>query len=588
MSNCEVRTQYTYNGRDQLTALRNTLLNGTGIWNFNWNSLIYDAAGNRTQATIIGSEVRNGAADPITGLNNLAIPRTDGTATWTYDNKDRLTGESRTNTAGFSELTVSNTAGYAYDDAYNVTTLRSVVQNFNSNNQLSGAGYTYDGDGNPELYAGGSLGYDEESRLRQLTISGGTSPAYRAGYRGDGLRAWRVSSSGTVTYFVYDDASGTLQYEVEGSAGVYTIRNAYGYGAAGLAQRFQTSGNVVTSFAYDPSGNTITRSQSSGNAASPSGYPRDVAIYDAYGQVSADVASANTSGARYRSPQDRYSFTAGYSIGFGGQFGYYTESNTKLSSLASDRGLILCTHRYYDPINARWLTRDPIGYDGDINLYGYVQGNPVMSVDPSGLKDEVVWWNPATWFQKPKKLTPAEEKIFWQLFTPLPNVDPDIFGKGTGPAVSAGCGYIVQGAQVYMMSGGFRGRGNQEKFSINEEYASYEDYLVATDPQARISSLIGKYNLAKSVGGRKVIYGGAKLGVAGGVRTKEPLTIRIYDEGLRSTDRVFVETLFEELHHSRLMSLFPESGRSSQWMSVVEPRAKAYAKSRADRMGLPQ
>jgi RHS repeat-associated protein len=51
-----------------------------------------------------------------------------------------------------------------------------------------------------------------------------------------------------------------------------------------------------------------------------------------------------------------------------------------------ERGLILCTFRYYDPINARWITRDPIGYDGDINLYGYVQGNPVMEVDPSGIK----------------------------------------------------------------------------------------------------------------------------------------------------------------------------------------------------------
>ena len=36
-----------------------------------------------------------------------------------------------------------------------------------------------------------------------------------------------------MTYFVYDDASGTLQYEVEGSTGAYTIRNAYGIGAAG-------------------------------------------------------------------------------------------------------------------------------------------------------------------------------------------------------------------------------------------------------------------------------------------------------------------------------------------------------------------
>ena len=74
-------------------------------------------------------------------------------------------------------------------------------------------------------------------------------------------------------------------------------------------------------------------------------------------------------------------------MGFGGQFGYYTEQNTKLSSDPRDRGLILCTFRYYDPINARWLTRDPVGYDGDINLYGYTSGNPVMNADPSGLVD---------------------------------------------------------------------------------------------------------------------------------------------------------------------------------------------------------
>jgi hypothetical protein len=34
---------------------------------------------------------------------------------------------------------------------------------------------------------------------------------------------------------------------------------------------------------------------------------------------------------------------------------------------------------------ARWLTRDPIGYAGGSNLYGYVGGNPVDWADPWGL-----------------------------------------------------------------------------------------------------------------------------------------------------------------------------------------------------------
>ena len=41
-------------------------------------------------------------------------------------------------------------------------------------------------------------------------------------------------------------------------------------------------------------------------------------------------------------------------------------------------------NRYYSPILGRWLTRDPIGYQGGINLYGYVGGGPVGKADARG------------------------------------------------------------------------------------------------------------------------------------------------------------------------------------------------------------
>jgi RHS repeat-associated protein len=42
-------------------------------------------------------------------------------------------------------------------------------------------------------------------------------------------------------------------------------------------------------------------------------------------------------------------------------------------------------HRYYDPDTGRYLTPDPIGLEGGLNLYVYVDGNPVNWVDPEGL-----------------------------------------------------------------------------------------------------------------------------------------------------------------------------------------------------------
>ncbi len=42
-------------------------------------------------------------------------------------------------------------------------------------------------------------------------------------------------------------------------------------------------------------------------------------------------------------------------------------------------------NRCYSPTLGRWLTRDPTGYRGGINLNGYVNSSPVGNVDAEGL-----------------------------------------------------------------------------------------------------------------------------------------------------------------------------------------------------------
>lgn len=59
----------------------------------------------------------------------------------------------------------------------------------------------------------------------------------------------------------------------------------------------------------------------------------------------------------------------------------------------SATGMIYFGYRFYMPEVKKWLTRDPIGENGGINLYGYVGGNPQNRIDPYGL-EKLSMFNP--------------------------------------------------------------------------------------------------------------------------------------------------------------------------------------------------
>jgi len=55
--------------------------------------------------------------------------------------------------------------------------------------------------------------------------------------------------------------------------------------------------------------------------------------------------------------------------------------------LDADTGLMCYRARWYDPYQGRFVSEDPIGFDGgDVNFYSYVDSNPISEWDPSGLQ----------------------------------------------------------------------------------------------------------------------------------------------------------------------------------------------------------
>jgi RHS repeat-associated protein len=249
-----------------------------------------------------------------------------------YNGSSELTSETST-----GNNTYTNT--FAYDAAENPTTFRtSSGKYYSADNQLSATGFAYDGDGNPTTYSSTALAFDVKDRLTSV----GTTMS--AGYNAFDMRAWKTNSSGT-TYYLYDSDSTSPVCEFSSSGTVLATNT---YSVHGLVSRNTSSGS--TFYEFDPQGAVSGRLNTSGSCTSTS-------TADAFGIVT------NSS-------------TVSDPFGYFAQAGYYTDQET---------GLILTTFRYYDPGLGRFLNRDPSGYSGGINLYGYTYNRPVSFSDPSGL-----------------------------------------------------------------------------------------------------------------------------------------------------------------------------------------------------------
>jgi RHS repeat-associated protein len=224
--------------------------------------------------------------------------------------------------------------------SYARTGLPSAVSTavYNANNQLTtwGAAHpAYDLNGNMTSDGTHSYTWDARNHLKQ--IDAGTTASFV--YDPFGRRSTKAIS-GTTTSFLYDGTNA-----VQEVIGANTANSLMG-GVDEVFQRSDSSG--ARSFLTDALGSTLALTDSTG--AVQTSY-----TVDPFGNTTTSgAANSNT-------------------------FAY-----TSRELDAANLNLYFYRARYYNPQLQRFISEDPIGFVGGINLYEYASSNPVNQRNPSG------------------------------------------------------------------------------------------------------------------------------------------------------------------------------------------------------------
>lgn len=374
---------YAYDSSGRLQTL--TLPSG--------NAITYGYTGGRvTSLTLNGS---------TTILSNVLYQPFGPTRGWTWGNSALAIREYDTD----GKVTDIDSAGlktYAYDDAFRVTGITDAANSSLSQSygydlldritSATGAslsqGWTYDANGN-RLTQTGSAGstYTVSSTSNRLSsVSGALSRTYSYDSAGN------TAGDGTAT-FTYNDAGRMI------SATKVSVTTTYALDALGQRVKKTTAGSS-TYFAYDEAGHVIGEYDNSGNLIQETVWFGDapVATLRPNGggvnvfYVHTDHLNAPRRISRpsdnivlWRWDSDPFGASAAnedpdgnstlfiYSLRFPGQY-YDTETSLHYNYF-----------RDYDPQTGRYPQSDPIGLDGGINSYAYVEGNPINFNDPFGL-----------------------------------------------------------------------------------------------------------------------------------------------------------------------------------------------------------
>jgi RHS repeat-associated protein len=290
----------------------------------------------------LGAQTIDGATYTVDAVGNRTSKLNhlnSVTETYAYDAIYQLTQVVQNST--------TTTEAYSYDKVGNrLSTVADSGWTYNNSNQLTsrpGVSYTYDNNGNTltKTDASGTTQYawDYENRLSSVTLPDQSVVTFK--YDPMGRRIQKASASGTTNY-LYEGAD--IAEEVD-ATGTVLARYAMG---PGIDQPLSMLRSGATSY-YEADGLGSVTSLTDGTSSAVASY-----TYDSFGKLT--------------SPEE----------------GVTNASRYTGRNFDGETGLYYYRARYYDT-TGRFLSEDPAGLVGGLNVYGYTEGNPVNFVDPSGL-----------------------------------------------------------------------------------------------------------------------------------------------------------------------------------------------------------